>query len=264
MRIIAFLLTWLSVAAIAQTALPPGTYTVPQGTTLTVPSTTPTCTTPAPPANQTNTCTPPLTGSWTQGRTVTAAAYPTCWTVGAWTPTSAPAGSCSAPPTATSWVYYNGKFSWGGDWSAGATANYADTTGKPLSGATDIAMTLTSSYGMWIPYAPIGVAGLPSFDASAYTKLTFALKPTVAGQKWSLYAVQAPAGETFTQGCVINDISTYGTAVVGQWTTYTVPLSVLCVGNGLAVGTTLRKLGLQDQSGSVGNKWDIDNVGFTP
>jgi hypothetical protein len=55
----------------------------------------PTCTTPRP-AQETRTqaCPTGTTGSWSQSRSYDAAAYPTCWVAGAWTPAEAPAGSC--------------------------------------------------------------------------------------------------------------------------------------------------------------------------
>ncbi len=75
---------------------------------------TPTCTTPQP-SNEstTNVCPTGTTGSWTQTRSYSAAPYPTCWTAGAWTPSTAPAGACTTvveppppppPPPSTSFT----------------------------------------------------------------------------------------------------------------------------------------------------------------
>lgn len=56
----------------------------------------PSCTAPQPPPDtQTVACPTGATGTWTQTRTYSAAAYPTCWTPGAWTPATAPAGACT-------------------------------------------------------------------------------------------------------------------------------------------------------------------------
>lgn len=44
-------------------------------------------------------CPSGTTGSWQQSRTYASAAYPTCWTAGSWTPTSAPSGFCVTDPT---------------------------------------------------------------------------------------------------------------------------------------------------------------------
>ncbi len=65
----------------------------------------PTC--PSRPADESRTqsCPSGSSGTWTQSRTYTSAAYPTCWTAGAWTPSAPPAGFCTPasepnpPPT---------------------------------------------------------------------------------------------------------------------------------------------------------------------
>jgi hypothetical protein len=159
--------------------------------------------------------------------------------------------STTPPPAGTSWVYYNGAFDWPGDYSYDAVPNYADTSGGPLSGAHDIKVTLTSAYGGWLPYAQNW-----DFNSAGYTKLTFALKPTVANQKWWVYFVKVgdvPVG-------IYLDVANYGPApVVGQWNTYTVPLSDLGV-----LGTSIYKFCIQDQTGLSNNAWYADNVGFTP
>lgn len=46
-------------------------------------------------ATQTVACPTGTTGTWTQTHGWTSAAYPTCWTANAWSPTSAPAGACT-------------------------------------------------------------------------------------------------------------------------------------------------------------------------
>jgi hypothetical protein len=164
------------------------------------------------------------------------------------TPTPTPTPT---PVAGTSWVYYNGVFDWPGDYSFVASPNYADTSGAPLSGPHDIKVTLTSAWGGWLPYALNW-----SFNSKGYTKLTFALKPTVANQKWNLYFVKVgdiPVG-------ISVDPSKYGPApVVGKWATYTVPLSDLGV-----LGTMIYKFCIQDQTGLSNVAWYVDNVGFEP
>lgn len=63
----------------------------------------PTCTTPKPAAEtQSVACPAGTTGSWTQARSYSAVAYPTCWAAGAWMPETAPSGACTqvaTPPT---------------------------------------------------------------------------------------------------------------------------------------------------------------------
>lgn len=47
---------------------------------------------------RTQTCTAPEVGSWTQTQTYIAAPAPTCWTAGAWVPSTPPLGACTVPP----------------------------------------------------------------------------------------------------------------------------------------------------------------------
>jgi hypothetical protein len=168
------------------------------------------------------------------------------------TPPPPPAPTPTPTPVAgTSWVYYNGVFDWPGDYSFVASPNYADTSGGPLSGPHDIKVTLTGAWGGWLPYALNW-----NFNSAGYTKLTFALKPTVANQKWNVYFVKVgdiPVG-------IYLDVSKYGPApVAGKWATYTVPLSALGVLN-----TSIYKFCIQDQTGLSSNTWYVDNVGFEP
>jgi len=152
--------------------------------------------------------------------------------------------------TGTSWVYYDGSFDWPGDFDFAAVANYSDTNGDPMSGAHDIQMT-SAPYGGWLPYAQNW-----DFNSAPYTKLTFSLKPTRAGQTWQVYFVKV---HDIPVGIALN-VSHYGpTPVVGQRGTYTIPLQELGV-----LGQPIYKFAIQDQTGASGNVWYIDNVGFVP
>ena len=69
--------------------------------TFTVPKPVPTCTAPKPAQQaQVQTCPIGTVGTWSQTMDHVAAAYPTCWTPGEWTPASAPAGICATQPPA--------------------------------------------------------------------------------------------------------------------------------------------------------------------
>jgi hypothetical protein len=157
----------------------------------------------------------------------------------------------SAPPSGTSWVYYNGHMDWPGDYSFGASIDYSDTSGAPLSGSTDIKVTITGSWGGWLPYAQNW-----DFNSAGYTKLTFSLKPTVANQVWNVYFVKV--GDV-PVGIYLNP-SNYGPApVVGKWATYTIPLADLGV-----LGQSIYKFCIHDETGMGSNTWYVDNVGFVP
>ena len=159
-------------------------------------------------------------------------------------------GSSGVPP-GTSWVYSDGDFDGPGDYSYVAVPDYRDTSGEPLSGPYDIKITLTAAYGGWLPYAQNW-----DFNSQGYTKLTFALKPTVPNQQWTVYFVKVgdiPVG-------IYLNVLNYGPApVVGQWNTYTVPLADLGV-----LGQSVYKFCIQDKTGLANNVWYADNVGFAP
>lgn len=159
-----------------------------------------------------------------------------------------------APPaaSATAWGYHAGVWSWAGDYSYAAKINYADTVGN--APAKDIAVTLTSSWGAWQPF----MASNWKYSTAGYTKLTFSLKPTQVGQRWNVFFVGV-GDVALPAGCG-KDVLKYGPApVVGQWATYTVPLSDLCVGGGIDV----YKFDIQDQTGALQNTWYANDVGFT-
>lgn len=63
---------------------------------------------PPKPADETRpgACPAGTTGAWTQLRTYISASAPTCWTASAWTPATAPTGTCVAipPPTTETWT----------------------------------------------------------------------------------------------------------------------------------------------------------------
>ena len=153
------------------------------------------------------------------------------------------------------WVFKNGIFNWGGDYSFTATANYKDMSGASVSGSYDIAVTLTGAYGGYLPYAG-GIVPLWNFDASPYNYLTFAFKPTVANQTAQVFFVKV--GD-IPVGVVVNPFSgQYGPKPqVGVWGTYRIPLSDLGV-----KGTSVYKFAIQDQTGLSKNVFYVDSIGF--
>ena len=152
-------------------------------------------------------------------------------------------------------VYGNGVFHWQGDWSWGVSINYKDTNGAPLSGPYDIGVT---GIGGFQPYATNY-----NFNPSPYKYLVVSLKPTIPNQKWdsAFYAV----GDVLT-GHGVNVLN-YGPApVVGQWTTYKIPLG--SGGYNIPAGTDIYKFMFIDQtadqtnSGYSTNRWYVDNLYF--
>jgi hypothetical protein len=166
-------------------------------------------------------------------------------------PTQPPTGTTStAPSGSTKWGYYNGQYSWAGDWSYAATINYEDTAGSPIEGPYDIAVR-SSAWGAWQPY----MSSSFSFPTAGYSKLTFALKPTSSAQNWQIYFMGVGDVNLNCTRPLSNYITT---PIVGHWNVYTIPLSDLCVGGGINV----YKFAIQEESGGT-STWYIDNVGYT-
>lgn len=107
-----------------------------------------TCTTPQPAAEtRTQTCPSGTTGSWSQTRTYSAAAYPTCWTAGAWTPATAPSGACTPvvtpPPTNPPPTVPPGSL-------LANLLNFAETASRNWNfGGNTVDARFTADYGFW-------------------------------------------------------------------------------------------------------------------
>lgn len=167
--------------------------------------------------------------------------------------------SLPPPPPPVAWVYTNGSFAWQ-DWDANATADYADKTGVPLSGSADIKITITGKWGIWQPH-PIWTAAGTTFDTKPFANLVLWLKPTVANQKWSIYAESA--NDTPIVPAV--SVNSYGAPpMVGVWTKYVVPLKVLMTTSAGVLTYPMYKFAVQDQTALPTNTWYVDNVEFTP
>jgi hypothetical protein len=177
-------------------------------------------------------------------------------------------GGGSTSTAGTFWVFQNGVFNWGGDYSSNATPNYKSTAGTPESGSYDIAVSVTGAWGLFQPYAG-GTVPNWNFDASGYKYLTVDLKPTVASQVWQIYFMQVGDKQIMNANGtpeVVNPTA-YGPApVVGQWATYKIPLSAVLTqhSSGSAVlATAVYKFAIQDQTGRSSNLFYVDNLGFT-
>lgn len=161
---------------------------------------------------------------------------------------------------ATTWVYYNGVFNWGGDWSFAASPNYKDTAGGPIEGPYDIVVT-SQQWGGWQPFVSANCQSNISqcFNTLPYKYLVFSAKPTAANQVFDVGFMSS--GDT-TDGVTIFDTSSYCSGgrspAVGQWESCKIPLSAFKL-----TDTTVLKFWISDQSGLGSNHWYLDNVGFT-
>jgi hypothetical protein len=186
------------------------------------------------------------------------------YTDGTVSPTSDPSpvavGTSGGGPSPL--VYSGGVFYWEGDYSYQGTAAYADTTGDPGSnpaggGPYDVMLTSTAQ-GAWQPWSPGGI-----FDLTPYHYMEFDLKPTIAGESWSMYF---EAAGDIAVGVIVGIPSdtkgTYGPApVAGQWAHYKVPLVNLNVGPGTP-NPIIYKFGIKDHLTGT-HVFYIDNVKFS-
>ncbi len=145
----------------------------------------PTCTTPQPAAEtQTMACPSGTTGSWTQTRTYTAAAYPTCWTAGAWAPASAPAGACTTiveppPPVGSGPTLYfaaSGVNSNPGT-EAAPKRDFSGLNFNGLAAGTTLLLKRGDSFN-------VGYVGLENPNATAAAPITFAAYGTGTAPVW--------------------------------------------------------------------------------
>lgn len=166
--------------------------------------------------------------------------------------TYTPAVIVTAPPPGAAWFYFGGQSSFVQDFSYSVSVNYKDVNGAPLSGSNDIAVKIS---GQWGGFQPVFASNY-AWPTTGYSKLTFALKPTIAGESFSTYFTGV--GDV-NLNCGV-DIAKYGPApTVGQWGTYTIPLADLCVS-----GKAVYKFAIQDKTGKTGQTFYLDNIGFVP
>lgn len=166
------------------------------------------------------------------------------------TPTVPPV--VTPPSTTAFWLYNNGVKTLAGDFTQlGTSVNYYDTSGSPTGGFADIKFSSTSPWGLFLPYFASNYA-LPN---PGYKNFLVSLKPTKAGQTWSIAFTRSgdiPTG-------IMLDITKYGPIPQpGVWADYVVPLADL----GVASDSTLYKVGIQDQTGATTNTWYIDKLGL--
>jgi hypothetical protein len=168
-----------------------------------------------------------------------------------------------AGPSTSPNVYVNGMFYWEGDFDFSGTSTYTDTTGDPEGdaagpGAMDVMFTSAGSGGGWQPYAPTGY-----YDTTPYTYLQFDLKPTTANKQWTVYFMKYGDTTVGAQAQIPSDSKgTYGPApVVGEWTTYKIPLKNMNVGPETA-NTLILKFCIGDGQPTAVNHWYVNNVKF--
>lgn len=155
----------------------------------------------------------------------------------------------SAPVGPTMWVYHQGIDNWTMTQNNynGSTVNFSvtDTSGAPQAGSpTDVMITVIGGPNWFQPYsgAPFLTAPVPfwAMELGSFNTMTIDLKPTRAGQTWTLNLIsRITAGDNYNSAVVtLGDGVNYGPASqVGKWATYKIPFSALQVGVGAYTGS---------------------------
>jgi len=149
-------------------------------------------------------------------------------------------------------------FNWQGDYSWNASINYKDTAGGPVSGPFDIAVSITSRWGGFQPFATNN-----AFDTRPYKYLIYSLKPTVPNQ---IIGMGIDALNDVPDGNILNIVGVAGAPstqygplpVVGKWATYKVPIADFNLTN-----PVILKFAIADGTGNNTNRYYVDDVGFT-
>jgi hypothetical protein len=131
-------------------------------------------------------------------------------------------------------VYDEGLAANWGDWSWCSNNNLADTS-HPNTGSYDISWTVTCSYSGLALHLPSG------FDTTNYAVFIFALEASQQGQ-----TVQASFYDSAGNTSNPVQLDSYGgTPTVGQYTTYTIPISAF------QSTSTITGILIQDISGNT-------------
>jgi hypothetical protein len=178
-------------------------------------------------------------------------------------------GVATPPPPANgaSWVYYQGKFDWAGDWNS-IPMDYSYGSAGVNGGGPVIEMPGSQQYQYWLPYPQHNFNGPASngtnFSTVGFTKFTIAFKPSQAGlqAQMNFYVASGATDDIVFGNVVMITQAKYGPAVMtaGEWNVYTVPLTDF----GLAAnGQWIYKFIVQQQ-GNTPQTVLIDQVGFLP
>lgn len=153
-------------------------------------------------------------------------------------------------------IYAEGKLMWPGDWDGSSLkVNYADTVQIP--GITVASMTSIAKWAYWLPY-------VLHLKTSQFANLVLKIRLAVAKQKISVGAytsVMNPDGtwktDVITGG--VDDLTPYAIGAPDTLgvTTFVIPTSALAAAN-----IDLYKIIVQDQSGLVGDVWDVVYAAF--
>lgn len=152
----------------------------------------------------------------------------------------------SAQVTPAFWVYHNGVFNWGGDFSV-TTQNYTNKTNLLPGSPANI--SVTANAGVTQPYTQPFSGGtdcpLYACDIGGFSFMQFDIMPDPRQTSMFLNIIsRLPQGDVFNHAAVVISAGKYcGTWTPGVWMHCKVPFNVLGVGTGTVVagisGTTM-------------------------
>ncbi len=176
------------------------------------------------------------------------------------TPVPAPPLPSGTIPHLDYAIYQNGAPVPLDDSWAMRSVNYADTTGQPLGGKSDIAVTLDAPNGGWQPlFVPNGSTIF--FDLTPYSYLLISIKPTTDGANyWVGFAGNLDTADGVQIQIAGPSMTTYGPAPKkGVWANYKIPLSAFKMTNLKAVF----KFGVACGNFPAGTITYFDNCGLS-
>ena len=170
-----------------------------------------------------------------------------------------------------------------GDFDNGASTNYEDTSGAPLSGNKyDAKTTISKPYGEWLYHSPCynstceSGKGTPQFgvNITGCKYMYISLKAGAVTPNWQIYAVLDYPADSPTGVAAFSISSVSVASQGGGWIQYQVPLYPSKAGapylftgpsqTQLPSGAnSFYKFGLQDTSGKSSNDWFADEIYFS-
>ncbi len=192
----------------------------------------PTCTAPRPSQqSRDSTCPVGTTGTWHQTMDAVAAAYPTCWVDGAWTPEAPPVGMCAESPPAKMLVYTCADAGADGrilesstvTWPNCSSASYKDPSRSlvvAINTGTQLLWRLASKVTTERVWTHTGTVGNWTLATDIVWPVTANTAPVISGtaptsiQAGSLYSFTPTASDADA------DVLIFGVANKPSWATF--------------------------------------------
>lgn len=147
------------------------------------------------------------------------------------------------------YFYRNGVATQGAlDYSYDITENWRDTSGSPVSGRYDVALTYPAAGGGFQPYSALPLAPVYELEIGGFKYFTVDVKVTGTANWFFIgHISRLPPGDVYPYAQA--NLGSYCPLVAGRWVTCKIPLSALSIGvtdfTGSITGTTLTVTSVQ-------------------